>query len=39
VLDKGEVKEIGNHQSLLEQGGYYARLYQMQFEKQAHPTL
>ena len=33
VLDKGEVKEIGNHQQLLQKGGFYARLHQMQFEK------
>ena len=33
VLDKGEVKEIGNHQELLQKGGFYARLHQMQFEK------
>ena len=33
VLDKGEVKETGNHESLLELNGYYARLHKMQFEK------
>jgi ATP-binding cassette subfamily B multidrug efflux pump len=32
VLDKGEIKEIGNHRELLEKGGFYAKLYQMQFE-------
>lgn len=32
VLDKGEVKEIGNHESLLQKDGFYARLYEMQFE-------
>ncbi len=32
VLDKGEVKEIGNHESLLQKGEFYARLYEMQFE-------
>jgi ATP-binding cassette subfamily B protein len=32
VLDKGEVKEIGNHESLLQKEGFYARLYEMQFE-------
>jgi ATP-binding cassette subfamily B multidrug efflux pump len=32
VLDKGEIKEIGNHKELLEKGGFYAKLYQMQFE-------
>lgn len=32
VLDKGEVKEAGSHEELLEKGGYYARLHEMQFE-------
>lgn len=32
VLDKGEIKEIGNHKELLEKNdGYYRRLYDMQF--------
>ena len=33
VLDKGEVKETGNHESLLQKNGFYACLYEMQFEK------
>ena len=33
VLDKGELKEIGTHDELMRQGGYYYKLYQMQFEK------
>ena len=33
VLDKGEVKEMGTHEELLLQGGFYAQLYEMQFEK------
>jgi ATP-binding cassette, subfamily B, multidrug efflux pump len=33
VMEKGEVKEIGNHESLLEAEGMYAKLYHMQFEK------
>lgn len=33
VLDNGEVKEIGNHRQLLEKGGFYSKLYEMQFEK------
>jgi ATP-binding cassette subfamily B protein len=33
VLDKGEVKEAGSHEELLLLGGYYAKLHQLQFEK------
>jgi subfamily B ATP-binding cassette protein MsbA len=31
VLEKGRVVEIGTHDQLLEKGGYYNRLYSMQF--------
>ncbi len=31
VIDQGKVVERGNHASLLEQGGVYSNLYQMQF--------
>jgi ATP-binding cassette subfamily B protein len=33
VLDRGEVREVGTHAELLQRGGFYARLYEMQFEK------
>jgi len=33
VLDKGEVKEIGTHEELLQKGGFYSKLHAMQFEK------
>ncbi|WP_242692023.1 ABC transporter ATP-binding protein [Aridibaculum aurantiacum] len=33
VLDKGEIKEIGNHEELLANGGHYSKLVEMQFEK------
>jgi ATP-binding cassette subfamily B protein len=35
VLDKGELKEIGSHEELMKQDGFYYKLYQMQFEKKA----
>ena len=35
VLDKGEIKEMGTHEELLEKGGLYTKLHDMQFgEKQ-----
>jgi ABC-type multidrug transport system fused ATPase/permease subunit len=33
VLDKGEVKEQGNHQQLLEKQGIYANLWAIQQRK------
>ena len=33
VLDKGQIKEMGTHLELLEQGGLYATLNEMQFEQ------
>ena len=33
VLDKGEIKEMGTHEELLNLGGYYAKLHEMQFSK------
>ena len=33
VLDKGEIKEIGSHEELLASGGFYSKLYEMQFDK------
>jgi ATP-binding cassette, subfamily B, multidrug efflux pump len=33
VLDKGEIKEIGTHDQLMEREGFYFKLHQMQFEK------
>ncbi len=31
VLDKGEVKEMGSHEELIKNKGFYYQLYQMQF--------
>jgi ATP-binding cassette, subfamily B, multidrug efflux pump len=33
VLDKGEIREMGTHEELLAHGGFYSKLYEMQFEK------
>ena len=33
VMKEGKVIEIGNHESLLEKGGFYAKLYNSQFEQ------
>ncbi|MFH1699253.1 MAG: ABC transporter ATP-binding protein [Candidatus Zixiibacteriota bacterium] len=32
VMDKGRIVQQGNHQTLLKEGGLYARLYQLQFQ-------
>jgi len=34
VLHKGEIREIGTHQELLEKRGIYYRLYQLQYKEQ-----
>jgi ATP-binding cassette subfamily B protein len=33
VLDHGEIKEQGTHESLLSQEGYYAQLHKMQYKE------
>jgi len=33
VLDKGQIKEKGTHDELLEHGGFYANLYRMQYKE------
>ncbi|MEH2238195.1 ABC transporter ATP-binding protein [Nostoc sp.] len=39
VLDQGQVVEVGTHEELLKKGGYYSRLYSMQFaERPKTPT-
>ncbi len=35
VLHKGEIVETGTHESLLDQGGYYTQLHQMQLKTMA----
>ncbi|WP_187262823.1 ABC transporter ATP-binding protein [Pontibacter beigongshangensis] len=32
VMDRGEIKETGNHEELLRHNGFYAQLYQMQYK-------
>jgi ATP-binding cassette subfamily B protein len=34
VLHKGEIREAGNHQALLNQRGIYYRLYQLQYQNE-----
>lgn len=34
VMDKGEIKERGSHDILLEKGGLYKQLYELQFTKE-----
>lgn len=37
VMEDGRIKELGTHTELLEQSGYYRRLYDMQFEREPSP--
>jgi ATP-binding cassette, subfamily B, multidrug efflux pump len=39
VLHKGEVREMGTHQDLLALGGFYYRLYQLQYKDQEVPRV
>ena len=38
-LDKGEIKELGTHDELLEKRGLYYQLHKMQFQKQEKADL
>src|SRR5690606_5217163 len=33
VMDKGEIKEEGTHEELLQRDGYYAQLHRMQYKE------
>jgi ABC-type multidrug transport system fused ATPase/permease subunit len=37
VLHAGRIVEIGSHEALLERGGHYSRLYELQFKPQEPP--
>lgn len=39
VLDKGEIKEMGTHEELLQKGGFYSKLHEMQFVKDSVPDV
>jgi subfamily B ATP-binding cassette protein MsbA len=39
VMDKGQVVEIGSHDQLLRKGGYYTRLYSLQFAENAQEVI
>ncbi|WP_298905069.1 ATP-binding cassette domain-containing protein [uncultured Nostoc sp.] len=39
VLDQGQVVEVGTHEKLLQKGGYYSRLYSMQFSDRPNKNL
>jgi len=34
VMHKGKIREVGSHQELLEKGGYYYKLYELQYKDQ-----
>ena len=34
VLEKGEIMEVGSHQDLLKNEGYYKKLYDLQFSSE-----
>lgn len=34
VLHKGQIREVGTHQELIEKGGLYYKLYQLQYQNQ-----
>ena len=33
VMDQGNIVEVGNHHELLQKNGFYAKLYNSQFEE------
>ena len=37
VMHKGEIRETGTHQELLELGGIYSKLYQLQYKESVMP--
>jgi subfamily B ATP-binding cassette protein MsbA len=39
VMEQGQVVEIGTHEELLKKGGYYTRLYSLQFDRDADDVM
>jgi ATP-binding cassette, subfamily B, multidrug efflux pump len=39
VLDKGEIIETGTHEELIQKGGFYSKLHEMQFEKKENLSI
>ena len=39
AVDNGKIVDIGTHKELLEEGGFYAKLYNSQYSRISQPSL